>query len=394
MITNTRLLIALLALAGAALLVPVGTTGAQEPIAEPAVAEPPATATAPETAAEPESDEQSTAEPLERETVRRRGDLVSIFNDHIEVPAHVEQWGNIVCIGGKVTIEGKLRGEVVVINGDAVITGRVTGSVVGVLSNLSLTGARIDDQLVNVAGTLQKESTDVDGQLFNMGFGTGTISLARTFGVLGAFLFWARLCGLLVIFVVLLLLAATVPERIRRIAEETPNRIFAAFFVGLLAYLAYWILLLLLLATVVGFFVVLILFFVLKWIGIAGMFHWFGQRVGRGLGREMSLLGAILLGFAPYALIILAPSAFGLVGFVISCAFYLLIWLFLEIPAVGLFILTRAGAGPRPASVVPASPIESPPAAWSASGDGGPAETAPDGGAPPAADEPQGSKPG
>jgi hypothetical protein len=156
---------------------------------------------------------------------------------------------------------------------------------------------------------------------------------------------------------------------VRVISEETPNRIFAAFFVGLLGYLAYWILMVLLLATVVGFFVGLVLFVVLKWLGIAGMFHFLGHRVGRGLGREMSLLGAVLLGFAPYILIVLLPSAFGLAGLIVAIVFGFLIWIFLEIPAVGMVILTRAGTrGATPlvtdfeeaAPVPPATPIVPP----------------------------------
>ena len=82
------------------------------------------------------------------------------------------------------------------------------------------------------------------------------------------------------------------------------------------------------------------------------------------------------------------------VGFVISCAFYLLIWLFLEIPAVGLFILTRAGAGPRAVGTAPAAPIAGPPPAWSAAGDGGTTEAQPNGDGTRAEDEPPGSKPG
>jgi hypothetical protein len=222
----------------------------------------------------------------------------------------------------------------------------------------------------------------VGGQQFNMGFGEGKITLSRWFGVLGAFLFWVRILGLLVVFVLVLLLAAMVPERVRRISDETPNRIFAAFFVGILGYLAYWILLLLLLPTVLGFFLVLVLFFVMKWLGIAGMFHWFGQRVGRGVGREMSLLGAVLVGFVPYALLVLLPSAFGLAGVVISSVFSLLIWIFLEIPAVGLFILTRAGGPPRRLQSLEIPGHETAPAAF-ASSDRPAARDVDAGGAPP-----------
>jgi hypothetical protein len=108
--------------------------------------------------------------------------------------------------------------------------------------------------------------------------------------------------------------------------------------------------------TVVGAVLAWLLFIVLKWLGIAGMFHAFGQRVGGGLGREMSLLGAVLIGFLPFALLVLLPSAFGLAGLVIAGTIGLFFWLFLEVPGVGLAILTAFGSRSNPERPAPAGP--------------------------------------
>ena len=189
----------------------------------------------------------------------------------------------------------------------------------------------------------------------------GPFTLARSFGVLGAALFWARLLRVLTVFVMLLLLAALVPERVRVISEEAPKRLFAAFFVGLLGYLGLWLAIALLSITFVGIFLAWFLFLVLKWLGIAGMFHFFGHRIGRSMGREISLLGAVLIGFVPFALLILLPSAFGLPGLIVAGVFWFVIWIFLEIPAVGLVILTRGGNPPaRPVAVQPAAAAPAP----------------------------------
>lgn len=300
--------------------------------------------------------------------VRRDGDLVNVFVGEIHIPAGVEQWGSIFSIGGDVTVEGRVRGDIFVIGGRLHLTGSVRGDVVGVLSNLTVHDAEIGKQLINIAGTLDEEGTSIGGQRVNIGFGEGWFTLARPFGVLGAVLFWARLLRLLIAFIVLVLLVTLVPERVRVISEQAPRRLFAAFFVGLLAYLALWIAIVLLAVTVFGIFLAWFLFLLLKWLGIAGMFHFFGHRVGRALGREMSLLGAVLLGFLPFMLIVLLPSAFGLAGLVVAALFWMLIWLFLEIPAVGLVILTRAGTLPPPpglsqAPVPAAAPADPNPAA-------------------------------
>ena len=65
--------------------------------------------------------------------------------------------------------------------------------------------------------------------------------------------------------------------------------------------------LLILAATVIGLPFGLLVFRVVKWLGIAGIFFAVGRRVGRSLGREMSLLGAVLLVFLPFALLQIAP---------------------------------------------------------------------------------------
>lgn len=290
--------------------------------------------------------------------VRRHGDLVSVFSGDIHIPANVEQWGTVVSVGGDVLIEGMVRGDVVVVGGDLTITGHVSGSATGVLTNITAHNAEIENQLVNIAGTLDEESTEVDGQTINIGFGDGWISLAKPFGVLGALLFWGRLVKLLVVFVLILLLAALVPDRIRAIAEAAPARLVPAFFMGLLAYLGLWVVCALLLVTVIGVPLAIFLFIILKWLGITGMFYFFGSRLGRSIGREMSLLGAVILGFLPYGLLIVLPSAFGLPGLLVAIMIHCMIWLFLEVPAIGLVLLTRAGS---PAPQRPAPPkIEEP----------------------------------
>lgn len=278
---------------------------------------------------------------------RRRGDRVSVFGDAIHVPADVYQDGAVIAIGADVIIEGEVRDDVVVISGSLEMTGSARRSVVTILSHVSLDGARIGDQLVNVAGTLKKHDTEIDGQTVNIGFGDWLPNLPSSFGILGFFIFWGRLFKLLLTFVVILFLAALVPERIRNISEVAPARYAAAFFVGLLGYLGMLVLVAVVGITVIGLPVLIVIFLLLKWLGIVGIFHAVGQRIGRSLGRELSLLGAILLMFLPYALVVQLPLLFGILGLIASGMIGMFLWLFLEVPAVGLVLLTRAGGPGR-----------------------------------------------
>lgn len=297
----------------------------------------------------------------------RFGDVVSIFSGDIHIPAGLHQHGSVVCLGGEARIEGEVDGDVVVILGSLENHGTVQGSVTGVLTEQHHSDARIDGELVSVLGSIELERTRVTNKLVNIlgtlksdatsstpsvnfGFGSWFPSLLSLF-------FWLRLLRLLAIFVLLLLLAALVPERIRLIGEEAPVRYALAFFVGLLGYLGLLVVVGLLAATVVGLPLAIFLYAILKWLGIAGIFFAVGRRLGRALGRDISLLGAVMLSFGLYVLITLAPTPLGLFGLVLSGALWLLFFFVIQVPAVGLVLLTWAGGrSGRTTPFVPPNP--------------------------------------
>jgi len=289
------------------------------------------------------------------EIFQRRGDLISIFGGTITVPSGVRQRGMVVGIGSDVVIEGEVSQDVVVILGTLKLTGSVDGAVSAILSDQQLLGARVDDQYVSVLGSVEMERTSIGdefihllGPLHQDKFSTlPAVNMGDWLPGFWTFLVWARLLRLLVIFVLLLLLASLVPERVRLIADEAPVRYVPAFFTGLLGYIALWVLLALISVTVIGLPVALIGYYILKWIGIAGVFFAVGRRLGRSFGREMSMLGAMLLTFAIYALLTLAPTPLGLAGLLIAGLWHLVFFIVVEAPAVGLVLLTRLGTQRR-----------------------------------------------
>jgi hypothetical protein len=126
--------------------------------------------------------------------------------------------------------------------------------------------------------------------------------------------FLVKLFATFLFFVCALLLSALVPDRIRLISEEAPHRLFSAFVFGLIGYMVFVFSQLFLTITVIGIplvFLLYLVFVVLKWLAMCGIFHQIGRRMGRGLGREMSLLGAILLGMLPFALLRFVPFCIG-----------------------------------------------------------------------------------
>jgi hypothetical protein len=302
--------------------------------------------------------------------IDRHGDLVTVFGSEVRVPAGTLQHGNVVCIGGRAIIEGDVSGDVVVILGDLEGRGTVTGAVTAVLSDVVLENAVVEGELVSVLSDVELESTRVRRELISvmgrLDRDEASSEPAVNFGLgwwlpdLEKLLFWLRLLRLVGVFVTLLLLVAIVPERVRLIAEEAPVRYGTAFFVGLLGHLGLLVVLGLLTATLVGLPLAFLLWVTLKWLGIAGMFFAVGRRLGRAAGREISLLGAVLLVFALYALLTLAPTPLGLAGLAVSALLWSGFFLLVQVPAIGLVLLTlagtRSGRVVRAATAAPPAP--------------------------------------
>jgi hypothetical protein len=290
----------------------------------------------------------------------RHGDLVSVFGGPIHVPPGVLQDGDVVSIGGRVTIEGGVTGDVVVVLGGLELAGRVGGDVAGVLTDQELRGARIDGSYASVLGTLDMQGSHVGGELVNVLSGLSRDDLSSLPAVdLGAYvpglLAWLELARLLLIFLFLLFVVALAPERVRVIGEAAPVRYVAAFFTGLLGYLLFVALLVPVAATLVGIPIYLMTAWMLKWLAIAGVFQACGSRLARSWGGELSQLGAVLGTFALCAVATLVPLLFGWWGVLAWALVKLGFFLAVEVPAVGLLILTRIGTSegsiaPRPGS--------------------------------------------
>ncbi len=301
-------------------------------------------------------------------TRRVRGDRLAVGN-RLVVPADVIHDGEIVCIMCDLTVDGEVQGSVAVVGGSVRVSGKVRRDLVAVLSNVELTDtARIGGELVNALGRMRDDGAEVRRGYVDVPLILPVSDAERPAAVLGALLLWLRSMAVVVFLVLVLVLAALVPRRVRAISDATPHRYLAGLLLGLAVYLGLPFLITLLVATVVGIPLVpfaLIGFVVLTWLGRAAILHLIGERIGRMFGIEPSLLGAVLLGMVPYGLLLLVPLlADGLAGLifhvVLSGAFFLL----LDVPAIGLVLLTRAGEPRHPAvETVPAGPAEGPPPA-------------------------------
>jgi len=210
----------------------------------------------------------------------------------------------------------------------------------------------VEGDLVHVGGSFERNGATVTGGVTNVPFpgwdGAGRIGSS----LLRGFVLWLKLLFLFLFFVCALLLAAIVPDRIKLISEEVPVRLFTAILAGLVGYVLFAMVQFFLAVTIIGIPVAAMLylaFTVLKWLAMCGVFHQVGWRIGRAVGRDMSLIGALILGWAPFALLRFVPC------------FGSLLWFLVEIVAFGCLILTRVGTR-RSAPIVVSHPPAPPPA--------------------------------
>jgi len=303
-----------------------------------------------------------------------KGEQVSVFTSIHVLPNEVIR-GEVVCIGCDAVIEGEVTQDIVVVGGSLKLSGTAGHDLVCVLSDVELAkGAEIDHDFVGVFGTLDDDGATVGNQRFNLSPFGSLPNLPTAFGALGTILLYLKILKTVLVFVVILILVMLVPDRVRTLSEEFPFSYGLAIVAGFGGYVLLWVVNTLLLISVIGIPVAILLhlvFLVLKVLGLAGIFHYAGVRLGRSMGREMSLLGAVLIGYLLCSLVLVAPHFFGPVGFLVACGFRLLFWLLFECPAIGLILLTRAGARPRaiptagstgvppagPPAPVPAGPV-------------------------------------
>jgi hypothetical protein len=295
-----------------------------------------------------------------------RGGEVSIMTS-IHIPANEVHRGDVVCIGCEAVIEGEVTGDIVVVGGSLTLSGEAGHDLVCVLSDVELQdGTVIGHDFVSVLSNLDDLGASYGNERIVVEPFIGLPSVGGAFGVLGAMILWGKALKFVVVFLVILILAIFVPERIRVLSDEFPVSYGLALLAGLGGYVILWVVNTLLAISVIGIPVAILLhlvFLVLKVLGLAGIFHFFGARLGRSMSREMSLLGAVFLGFLIFALILTLPHFFGLFGLAVALTIRAAFWVLFELPAVGLILLTRAGGRPRqrPQAQPPEAPA--PPAA-------------------------------
>jgi hypothetical protein len=357
----------LIVLALAGLLAPAAPTWAQSPRSKPrptaeATPEPSPTPTAEPDTSAAKSDDETPEEPPAKHKRRRHRDKGDVsFGGHVHVGSGETHEEDIVVMGGSVDIEGKQKGDVVAMGGHVKVSGEVDGDTVVIGGTLDLQDtASVSGDAVVVGGTLNKEDgASVEGKTVNMGHFKGMPDLpdfSYGLGLRHVFLMsivaWLKTA--LAALLISLLIAAVLPARTEAAGLVLRERWLACLGTGLLTWIVAIVVTPILCLTCIGAVVPFVFYQVAKYFGFAVLFAVVGQALGRtGLGRDLTLLPALLVGFLVLSLI----------GLIVPFVWWIYGWL-----GVGLAVTTKFGAmqpwfrprGPLPPAV-PGAPLATPP---------------------------------
>ena len=249
--------------------------------------------------------------------------------------------GDLVVIGGNARVEGEVQGEIVVVMGSLYMSGRGKRDVVAVLSTVELAeGAVIEGSFVNVLGGLEQASEiEIEGDFVDISF--IDLSGLSFHGIGGGFLHLLLLfkgAKLALLFVIIIVIAAIVPQRVVFAGNAFPADWPKALLYGLITgcvYIMAWIILCITLIGIPIAFALTLAWYVTKCMGLAAIFFMVGDRIGRNLfNREFSLFPSLLIGYLIFGILLFIPLFVGL-----------MIWKVLAVLGVGIALSTRFGSG-------------------------------------------------
>ncbi|MDQ7088689.1 MAG: hypothetical protein Q9Q13_12895 [Acidobacteriota bacterium] len=288
----------------------------------------------------------------------------SLFFAQLHITGDQRVEGDLVCIGCTLILDGPVSGSLVIIGGQARVRASVEGDLIALASTLKVApGMGVDGDMVTLLTGIEAPDIQVDGSRVNIPSPFPPAGLGGPFSALTSIFGWLAVLHLLIVFVVLMLIAAMVPDRLRLIGDELGPSLGLALLVGFLSHAGIVVIYALLGMSMVGLPLIPVLMFAfvfLRMLGRAGVLYIIGRRIGRSCGWRMSVLGGLAMGFVPYALLSTLPFFFGLPGLAIGLFFSLVLKVFIDWPAMGLALLTSFGSRPRrppTAHCPPAPPV-------------------------------------
>jgi hypothetical protein len=297
---------------------------------------------------------------------------------HVRPDQHIA--GDVVSIGGNVTVEGAVSGDCVAVGGRIEMEpgAVVAGDVVSVGGDVTLADStEVGGQVVSVWGSLDVspgaevhgQQVEVSGLGLNLPFGS-MIAREHGFGH-DVWRFLKRLIWVVILIGLGILAFQIFPGRMRRLADTAGDRGLVAFLAGFAGWILWLPAFLILCVTIIGIPVALLLLFLtplVTLLGYIGVAESAGRRISHRFGGTLpgsakavflgvlGLEGALLLA----RLLGIFGSIFAFIGWILAMVGYCVIFIAVTM-GFGAFLMSRfRGPEVEPLNVPPPAPAPGP----------------------------------
>lgn len=304
-------------------------------------------------------------------------DIVKTGRD-IVVEEYEEVEGDVVAIGGDVTVKGIVTGNVIAIGGDVFVasTGVVEGDAVSVGGEVEKeTGAVIRGERVGVSFFPKKFFRPFPPVGFLLGFpSTHIIGPPPFFGGFGGLALFARIIKILLFLFLGIIVISIVPKNVTKIKDKIRQDFLKSALVGFAAQILILPIFILLIVTIIGIPVALLveplLILAALILGYAGVSYFIGEKLREGTSLKPDTpMMTLVIGILVLEAVLLLARVVGIFGdFLFAFSWILtfigwIIWYVAVTVGFGACILTRLGTRPKEVKLAeaPAKPSDSTP---------------------------------
>ena len=239
------------------------------------------------------------------------------FGEDIEIPRGTEVSGNVVSIGGSITVAGKVKGDTVAIGG-----------------SLSLKDwSQVGGNAVSIGGKVEKSArATVKGDIAEVSF-PGVVGITPAKAAGGWIIF--SILSFIAFLVLAIILVALFPNQLGKVSSAVEGNLLKTFLFGLLAIILFVPVIILLAISIAGIILIpvwVILVLVAGLFGYIAAAHFIGQKILKALKLTVkTMIVETMVGLILLALVGLVPILGGIIKLIISCM------------GLGGIILTRFG---------------------------------------------------
>ncbi len=277
-------------------------------------------------------------------------DIVKVGRD-IMVEEYEKVDGDVVAVGGDVTVKGTVTGDVVAVGGDILVT--ATGVIEGDASS--------------IGGDIEKETgAEIRGKRFRTFLPKIFLTPPTFFGAFQGLVLFARILKIMLLLFLGIVVISIVPKNVAKVKDKVSQDFLKSALVGFAGEILIIPIFLLLIVTIIGIPVAILveplLILAALILGYTGISYFIGEKLREGTSlKPESPMMTLVIGILAVESVLLLARVVGIFGHFLFAFSWILtfvgwmIWYVAITVGFGASILTRLGTRPKEVKLAGAS---------------------------------------